>query len=63
MKGYLRPAIVNRSREGKAYRYSFNFILWSELKDFVTALLEYQILRLVEGCFLWTNLLIFSNRK
>ena len=47
LKGYLRLAVVKRSREGKAYCYSFNFILWSELKDFVTELLEYQVLRLV----------------
>jgi predicted transcriptional regulator len=47
LKEYLRLAVVKRSREDKAYRYSFNFILWSELKDFVTELLEYQALRLV----------------
>jgi hypothetical protein len=47
--GYLmdlqRLGVVRRSREGKAYHYYFNFILWPELKDFVPLLLEYQILR------------------
>ena len=44
----LRPlGIVSRSRQGKAYLYSFNYIIWPELKDFVTALLEFQVLRLV----------------
>jgi predicted transcriptional regulator len=47
LKGFLRLGVVKRSREGKAYLYSFNYILWSELKDFVTAFLEYQALRLV----------------
>ncbi len=47
LKDFLRLAVVKRSREGKAYRYSFNFILWSELKEFVTLLQEYQVLRLV----------------
>jgi len=44
----LRPlGIVSRSRQGKAYLYSFNYIIWKELKDFVTALREFQVLRLV----------------
>lgn len=44
----LRPlGIVSRSTQGKAYLYSFNFKLWTELKDFVTAFREYQVLRLV----------------
>ena len=44
----LRPlGIVSRSMQGKAYLYSFNYIVWPELKDFVTALLEFQVLRLV----------------
>lgn len=45
LKDLLRLGVVRRSREGKAYHYSFNFILWPELKDFVTSLLEYQTLR------------------
>jgi DNA-binding MarR family transcriptional regulator len=47
LKGFLRLGVVKRSKEGKAYRHSFNFILWSELKEFVTSLQEYQVLRLV----------------
>ncbi|VVB65025.1 Sugar-specific transcriptional regulator TrmB [uncultured archaeon] len=49
--GYLKDllwlGVVRRSREGKAYLYSFNFTLWPELKDFVTSLQEYQIQSLV----------------
>lgn len=47
LKGFLKLSVVNRSKQGKAYVYSFNFILWPELKDFVTSLQEYQVLRLV----------------
>ncbi len=47
LKGFLRLGVVGRSKQGKAYCYSFNFKLWPELKDFVTALTEYQVLRLV----------------
>ena len=47
LKGFLRLGVVSRSKEGKAYLFSFNYILWSELKDFVTSLQEYQVLRLV----------------
>ena len=44
----LRPlGIVSRSMQGKAYLYSFNYIVWPELKDFVTSLQEYQVLRLI----------------
>jgi predicted transcriptional regulator len=47
LKGFLRIGVVKRSKEGKFHLYSFNYILWLEIKDFVTALLEYQALRLV----------------
>ncbi len=47
LKGFLRVGVVSRSRQGKAYFYAFNFKLWPELKDFVTALRDYQVLRLV----------------
>ena len=47
LKDLLRRAVVKRSKESKAYRYSFNFMLWSDLKDFVASILEYQVLRLV----------------
>ena len=44
----LRPlGIVSRSMQGKAYLYSFNYVIWPELMDFVTALREFQVLRLV----------------
>jgi predicted transcriptional regulator len=47
LKGFLWVGIVSRSKQGKAYLFSFNYIIWPELKDFVTALLEYRVLRLV----------------
>jgi predicted transcriptional regulator len=47
LRGFLKLGAVSRSKHGKAYLYSFNYIVWPELKDFVTALLEYQVLRLV----------------
>jgi predicted transcriptional regulator len=47
LKGFLWVGVVSRSRQGKAYLFSFNYIVWPELKDFVTSLQEYQILRLV----------------
>ena len=47
MQGFLHLGIVSRSMQGKAYLYSFNYIIWPELKDFVTSLQEYQVLRLV----------------
>jgi predicted transcriptional regulator len=47
LKDFLHLGIVKRSKEGRAYLYSFNFILWPEIKDFVTFLLEHQALRLV----------------
>ncbi len=39
--------IISRSKQGKAYIYSFNYITWKDLKDFVAALMEFQVLRLV----------------
>jgi predicted transcriptional regulator len=47
LKGFLWVGVVSRSRRGKAYLFSFNYIVWPELKDFVTSLQEYQVLRLV----------------
>lgn len=47
LQGFLRLGIISRFKEGKAYLYSFNYILWQDLKDFITALLEYQVLLLV----------------
>ena len=47
LKGFLWVGIVSRSRQGKAYLFSFNYIVWPELKEFVTSLQKYQVLRLV----------------
>jgi biotin operon repressor len=47
LQGFRPLGIVSRSRQGKAYLYSFNYIIWPDLKDFVTALQEFQVLRLV----------------
>jgi hypothetical protein len=47
LKGFLWVGVVSRSKQGKAYLFSFNYIVWPELKDFVTSLQEYQVLRLV----------------
>lgn len=47
LKGFLGVGVVSRTKRGKAYLYSFNFKLWTELKDFVIALREYQVLHLV----------------
>jgi len=47
LKGFLWVGVVSRFKQGKAYLFSFNYIVWPELKDFVTSLREYQVLRLV----------------
>ena len=47
LQGFRSLGIVSRSMQGKAYLYSFNYIIWPKLKDFVTALREFQVLRLV----------------
>jgi hypothetical protein len=47
LKGFLWVGVVSRSKQRKAYLFSFNYTVWPELKDFVTSLWEYQILRLV----------------
>lgn len=47
LKGFLRLGVIKRTKEGRAYCYSFNYILWPELKDIVAALVEYQVARLV----------------
>ncbi len=47
LKDLRSLGIVSRSKQGKAYFYSFNSIIWKDLKDFVAALMEFQILRLV----------------
>jgi biotin operon repressor len=47
LQGFLHLGLTSRSREGKAYLYSFNYIFWKDLMDFVSSLQEYQLLRLV----------------
>ncbi|HPT36648.1 MAG TPA: hypothetical protein PLZ44_00010 [Methanothrix sp.] len=47
LKGFLWVGVVSRSKHGKAYLFSFNYTFWPELKEFVTSLQEYQVLRLV----------------
>jgi predicted transcriptional regulator len=47
LKDFLHLGVVKRIKKGKIYLFSFNYILWPELKDFVVSLLEYQVLRLV----------------
>ncbi len=47
LKDFIRLGAIRRSKQGKTYLYSFNYILWPELKNFVTALLEYRSAYLV----------------
>jgi predicted transcriptional regulator len=67
LQGFRSLGIVSRSMQGKAYLYSFNYIIWKELKDFVTALLEFQVLRLVprEGLLIrsYENSVLFKSLK
>lgn len=67
LQGFRSLGIVSRSMQGKAYLYSFNYIIWPELKDFVTALLEYQVLRLVPRDALlirsYENSVLFKSLK
>jgi predicted transcriptional regulator len=47
LKDFLHLGVVKRTKKGKIYLFSFNYILWPELKDFVVNLVEHQVLRLV----------------
>jgi len=47
LQDFLHLGITSRSRKGRAYLYTFNHILWRDLKDFISSLQEYQVLRLV----------------
>ena len=47
LQDFLHLGIISRSKQGKAYLYSFNNIVWPELKGFVNSLMAYQIQRLV----------------
>jgi biotin operon repressor len=67
LQSFRSLGIVSRSMQGKAYLYSFNYIIWPELKDFVTALREYQVLRLVPRDALlirsYENSVLFKSLK
>lgn len=47
LKDFIRLGTIRRSKQGRTYLYSFNYTLWPELKDFVTALMEHQAWHLV----------------
>jgi len=47
LKDFIRLSVVKRSKEDKTYLYSFNYILWSELKDFIKVFQEYPAVTLV----------------
>lgn len=47
LRDFIRLGAVKRSKQDRTHLYSFNYILWPELKDFVTALLEYRSAKLV----------------
>jgi predicted transcriptional regulator len=47
LKDFIRLGVVRRSKQGRTYLYSFNYVLWPELKGFVTALLGYRAAHLV----------------
>ncbi len=47
LKYLQRLGIVRKSKSGKRGLYSFNFLFWGELKDFVISLQEYQEKRLI----------------
>jgi predicted transcriptional regulator len=49
LEDLLRLGVVSRyeNKRAKGYRYAFNYSLWSQLKGFVDALLEYQAQHLV----------------
>lgn len=47
LKDFIRLGIVRRTKSVRGYLYSFNYLLWRELKDFVTSLQEYRFRRLI----------------
>ncbi len=67
LQGFRSLGIVSRSMQGKAYLYSFNYIIWKELKDFMTALREFQVLLLVPRDALlirsYENSVLFKSLK
>lgn len=47
LKGLLRLGAAKRRKVGRTYLYSLNKTLWPEIGDFVSALQDYQAMRLV----------------
>lgn len=47
LKGLLRLGVTKRRKVGRTYLYSLNKTLWPEIGDFVSAIQEYQAMRLV----------------
>ena len=47
LKSLLRLGAVKRTKKDRAYLYSLNKIVWPEIEDFVAAIQECQVLRLV----------------
>ena len=47
LQDFRSLGVVSRSKKGEAYFYSFNYVVWKDLKDFVASFLEYQVLQLV----------------
>jgi predicted transcriptional regulator len=58
LKDLIRLGIVRKTKIDRGYLYSFNYLFWGALKDFVTSLQEYRPRRLVPR----DALLIKSNK-
>ena len=67
LKGFLHLGVVKRSKKGRAFLFSFNYIIWKDLKDFVTILIEYQALSLIprEGLLIksYDNNVLFKSLR
>ena len=67
LEGFLSLGVAKRSKKGRAFLFSFNYIIWKDLKDFVTILIEYQALRLVprEGLLIksYGNSVLFKSLR
>jgi predicted transcriptional regulator len=47
LKDFIHLGVVTRTKKSRAFLYSFNYLLWADLKDFVTSLLVYCAWNLV----------------
>lgn len=47
LKDFINLGVVSRTKKSRAFLYSFNYLLWADLKDFVTSLLVYCAWNLV----------------